>query len=190
MDEKNKEMVMMEFETFEISDLILVKPPIFGDERGYFIESFNSQKYHSLGIQCTFVQDNESMSKANVVRGLHFQKPPFAQTKLVRVVKGAIIDVAVDIRKNSATYGKYVAVRLDDVNKHQLFIPEGFAHGFLSLSDDTIVSYKCNQFYHKESEGTLFWNDPILSIDWNVNNVLISSKDTRGENFATFASPF
>lgn len=180
----------MEIEKFNIEGLILIKPDIFGDERGYFIESYNTAKYQAAGIRCDFVQDNESMSKANVIRGMHFQMPPFAQAKLVRVVSGAIIDVAVDLRKESATYGQYVSVLLSGTNKYQFFIPEGFAHGFLAMEENTIVSYKCNRYYNKEAEGTLKWNDPDINISWNVSNALISSKDDRGINFANFASPF
>lgn len=180
----------MEIERFGIEGLILIKPRIFGDERGYFIESFNAGQYSTAGIECDFVQDNESMSKVNVVRGLHFQIPPFAQAKLVRVVSGAILDVAVDLRKGSGTYGKYVAVLLNGENKHQFFIPEGFAHGFLALEEGTIVSYKCNRYYNKDSEGTILWNDPDINISWNVSDAMISSKDDRGINFANFASPF
>lgn len=174
-----------------IEGLIVIEPSVFGDDRGYFFESFN-QKYWEeiLGKDRHFVQDNESLSQKGVLRGLHFQKPPFAQGKLVRVVKGSVLDVAVDLRRDSATYGQHFKIVLSQENKNQLYIPEGFAHGFLALEDDTVFSYKCTNFYNKESELGLMWNDPSLGIDWNYDNPLLSEKDKDYDQFSSFASPF
>lgn len=149
----------------DIEGVFILKPHIFNDERGYFFESFSARKFEEKVAKTTFIQDNESKSSYGVVRGLHFQKPPFAQSKLVRVIKGAVLDVAVDIRKNSPTYGKYIAAELTEENKLQLFIPRGFAHGFSVLSNEAIFQYKCDNFYNKESEGSILWNDEILNID-------------------------
>ncbi len=180
----------MEFIKTDIEGLIIVKPSVFEDHRGYFLESYSAKKYKDGGINVDFVQDNESKSEQNVLRGLHFQKPPHAQAKLVRVIKGAVLDVAVDIRKGSKTYGKYVAVELSEKNKTQFFIPEGFAHGFLTLEDDTIFAYKCSKFYDKESEGSLLWNDPDINIDWQVENPILSEKDLMADLFEEFETPF
>ena len=174
-----------------IDGLIILKPRVFSDERGWFFESFNQKLFNELSNTSTnFVQDNQSCSKKNVVRGLHFQAPPYAQGKLVSVIKGKVIDVAVDIRKNSPTYGKYVSIELSSENKLMLWIPEGFAHGFVALKDDTIFSYKCTNYYNKESEGTLQWNDPDLQIDWTIDKEILSEKDKVAQPFATFVSPF
>jgi dTDP-4-dehydrorhamnose 3,5-epimerase len=173
-----------------IPDLKILEPSIFADDRGYFFESYSYQKLKDLGIDKQFVQDNESKSQKGVLRGLHFQNPPFAQAKLVRVVKGAVLDVAVDIRKNSPTYGQHVCVELSEQNKRMFYVPEGFAHGFLVLENDTIFSYKCSQFYNKESEGSLLWNDEILSIDWRFENPILSDKDKIAPNFSEFQSKF
>lgn len=182
---------MLEVEKLNIEGLLLFKPRVFTDNRGYFLETFNKERYLKIGLATEFVQDNESKSAKFVLRGLHFQRPPFAQAKLVRVIKGAIFDVAVDIRKSSPSYGKYISVVLSEDNKHQLYIPEGFAHGFLSLEEDTIVNYKVSAFYNKESEGTILWNDSDLAIDWPSDNVIISDKDVKASvNFSNFASPF
>jgi len=171
--------------------LHILKPKIFGDERGYFFESFNQQKFQDLtGTKTKFVQDNQSLSQKNVLRGMHFQKPPFAQAKLVRVISGAVLDVVVDIRKKSKNFGEHFCIELTNENQLQLFIPEGFAHGFLTLQENTIFSYKCSDYYHPETEGTIFWNDPDLKINWGVHGPLVSEKDMKGEYFRNFISPF
>lgn len=175
----------------EIEDLILIQPNVFGDERGYFFESFNEEEWKKhVGGHIRFVQDNESMSHKGVLRGLHFQKPPYAQGKLIRVVQGSVLDVAVDLRKDSKTYGKIYKVELSAENKKQLYVPEGFAHGFLTLEDNTIFSYKCTNFYNKESEGGLMWNDESLKIDWEIKDPILSEKDKYYESFINFVSPF
>lgn len=179
----------MNIETTLIKDLIVLTPQVFKDDRGYFFESFNAQKVADV-IQCNFVQDNESFSQKNVLRGLHFQVPPFAQDKLVRVIKGSVLDVAVDMRISSPTYGQYYSIVLSGENKKQLFIPAGFAHGFVTLEDDTIFSYKCSNYYEKSAEGTILWNDLSLNIAWNCERPILSEKDLIGEDFATFESPF
>ncbi|MDG1440399.1 MAG: dTDP-4-dehydrorhamnose 3,5-epimerase [Flavobacteriales bacterium] len=173
----------------KIEGVYLIKPKIFKDERGYFFESFN-QKEISKKTNVSFVQDNQSLSSKNIIRGLHFQKPPFAQDKLVTVIKGSVLDVVVDIRVNSKTYGKYIIVELNEENHHQLFIPIGMAHGFLSLEDHTIFSYKCSDFYNKESEGAIKWNDPDLNIKWPISNPILSEKDENAKKFSSFVSPF
>ena len=181
----------MTLSTFKIKDLLLIKPRIFEDDRGLFYESFNVEKYKDLlgeGVQ--FVQDNISISKKNVLRGLHFQIPPFAQGKLVTVLKGRVIDVAVDLRKDSVTFGQYQMVELSDENKYQFWIPPGFAHGFCTLEEGTIFSYKCNNYYSPEHEQTIMWKDLELDIDWKIKNPIISEKDKIGKDFNTFVSPF
>lgn len=168
----------MQTESTFIDGLILIRPQIFIDERGYFFESFNQKAFfEASGIDAPFVQDNESLSHKGVLRGLHFQNPPYAQGKLVRVVKGSVLDVAVDIRTKSPTYGRHFSAVLSSENKLQLFIPPGFAHGFAVLENNTVFSYKCTAYYHKASEGTILWNDPSLQIDWMVKNPVISEKD-------------
>ncbi|GHV35435.1 dTDP-4-dehydrorhamnose 3,5-epimerase [Bacteroidia bacterium] len=163
---------------FEIEGLKLIEPDVFEDERGYFFESYSQQKLKELGIDDVFVQDNESKSVKGVLRGLHFQRKPYAQAKLVRVVSGKVLDAAIDIRKNSPTYGKYVIVELSEENKRMFFIPEGFAHGFVVLEDDTIFQYKCSNFYNKASEGSILWNDKTLNINWNIDfEPIVSEKD-------------
>lgn len=180
----------MELTKTPINGLYVFKPSVFKDERGYFIESYNEKTFQELGIREHFVQDNQSCSQKGVVRGLHFQKPPFAQAKLVRIIQGSAIDFAVDIRKDSPTYGQYFSILLSADNFLQFFIPAGFAHGFAALEDHTLFAYKCSNFYHKASEGSIKYNDPILNIDWQVENPLISEKDTCGEDFKHFISPF
>lgn len=180
----------MEIVKTEIKDLLIIKPKVFEDERGHFFESYNQNIFSNLGINVNFVQDNQSLSGKNVLRGLHFQNPPFAQAKLVRVIKGSVLDVAVDIRKNSPTYGKHVSIELSEKNKTMFYIPEGFAHGFLTLENNTIFTYKCTNFYNKESEGCILWNDSELNINWNVNNPIISDKDKVGTLFKDFKSNF
>lgn len=165
----------------DIEGVIIIEPRIFKDDRGYFFESFNQKEFEEKVCRTTFVQDNESKSSYGVLRGLHFQKPPFAQSKLVRVVKGAVLDVAVDIRVGSPTFGNYVAVELTGENHRQFFIPRGFAHGFSVLSEEVIFQYKCDNFYAPECEGAIAWDDPDLGIDWRlpVNEVVLSEKDMK-----------
>ncbi len=180
----------MEVIETEIKDLLIIKPRVFADARGYFFESYNELVFQKHGIDAHFMQDNQSLSSSNVLRGLHFQAPPFDQGKLVRVITGAVLDVAVDIRKGSPTYGKHVALELNEENKTMFFIPPGFAHGFLTLRDNTIFSYKCTNVYNKESEGCVLWNDSSLGIDWNCDNPILSEKDIAGTPFQSFVSPF
>ncbi len=169
---------------------MIIRPDVFGDERGYFFESYNSLKFKEAGLDLTFLQDNESKSKKGVVRGLHFQAPPFEQGKLVRVVRGAALDVAVDIRQGSPTYGKWESVLLSGENKTLFWIPPGFAHGFVTLEDDTVFFYKCTNVYNKAAEGSIVWNDPDLAINWGVENVLASEKDQACPRFRDLVSPF
>lgn len=176
-----------------IEGLFIVEPRVFGDDRGYFFESYNSKEFaEKTGYDIVFVQDNESKSKYGVVRGLHFQQPPYAQSKLVRVVKGSVLDVAVDIRKSSPTYGRYVAVELSEDNHRQFFIPKGFAHGFAVLTDEVVFQYKCDEFYAPTSEGALAWDDPDLDIDWGIpaDKVILSEKDRHHGSFKDFVTPF
>ncbi len=180
----------MQVEKTFIEGLVIVYPDVYPDARGYFFESYRKDKFAGLGIVADFVQDNESMSGKNVLRGLHFQAPPFAQGKLVRVARGAALDVAVDLRPSSATYGKWESVVLSAENKLMLWIPEGFAHGFLTLEDHTIFQYRCTNYYNKESERGIIWNDPDLNIDWGSDNPLVSAKDLAGGLFKNFVSPF
>lgn len=163
----------------EIEGLVILEPRVFEDRRGYFFESFSEREFAEAVGPVHFVQDNESKSSYGVLRGLHFQKPPYAQAKLVRVVKGCVLDVAVDLRKGSPTYGKYEAVELSEKNRRQLFIPRGFAHGFCVLSDEVIFQYKCDNYYSPQSEGAVRWDDPDLSIDWRIpaEDVVLSEKD-------------
>ena len=180
----------MKISKTNIHGLIIVEPQIFKDDRGCFFESWNLKKFQEIGINDNFVQDNHSVSKRGVLRGLHFQNPPYAQAKLVRVITGSVLDVVVDLRNNSSTYGKHFSVVLSDNNLKSLYVPKGFAHGFVALEDDTIFSYKCSDMYNKESEGCLMWNDKDLGIDWNVSNPIISLKDKEGLHFKDFKSKF
>jgi len=180
----------MKIHTTPIKGLLVIKPRVFEDERGYFFESYRKDALSEYGYTELFVQDNESKSEKSVLRGLHFQKPPHAQAKLVRVVKGSILDIAVDIRQSSETYGRHFSITLDEKDKRMLLIPVGFAHGFVTLEDETIVNYKCTNVYTKEAEQTLIWNDEQIGIDWGFDNPIISEKDLEGEPFATFKSPF
>lgn len=163
----------------DIEGVVIIEPKIFGDDRGYFFESFSQLRFDELVRPINFVQDNESKSKYGVLRGLHFQKGQHAQSKLVRVVKGRVLDVAVDIRKGSPTFGKYVAVELTEDNHRQFFIPRGFAHGFSVLSEEAVTIYKCDNLYAPESEGAIIWNDPEIGIDWGLaaEDVVLSPKD-------------
>ncbi len=165
-----------------IEGVVIIEPKIFGDERGYFFESFNAAEFaRKVGVNTVFVQDNESKSKYGVLRGLHFQKGEFAQSKLVRVVEGRVIDVAVDIRRGSPTFGKHVAVELSKENKRQLFIPRGFAHGFAVLSEEAVFQYKCDNLYAPDHEGAIAWNDPKIGIDWQIRpeDAILSEKDRK-----------
>ena len=180
----------MEIERTFIDDLLIIRPKVFNDGRGHFFESWNQRAFAEAGINAEFVQDNQSLSQKGVLRGLHFQDPPFAQAKLVRVITGAVLDIAVDIRKNSATYGKHFAIELNAENKTMFFIPEGFAHGFITLCDHTIFAYKCAGYYNKASEDTILWNDPDLGINWGTSSPLLSEKDLAGKSFRDFKSKF
>jgi len=180
----------MNIQQTPIKNLVIIKPDIFKDERGYFFESYNLNKFSSNQLNIQFVQDNESLSQKGVLRGLHFQNPPYAQAKLVRAINGSILDVVVDLRKSSETYGQYFSINLNEKNKYMLFIPEGFAHGFVTLEDQTLFSYKCSSFYNKEAENSIIWNDPDLNIDWQIEQPILSDKDKRGTPFNTYTSPF
>ena len=176
----------MEVIKTEIDGVVIIEPRIFKDDRGYFYESFSQREFEEKVCRTTFVQDNQSKSSYGVLRGLHFQKPPYCQSKLVRCIKGAVLDVAVDIRKGSPTFGKYVAVKLSEDNHRQFFVPRGFAHGFAVLTPEAVFQYKCDNFYNKESEGSVAWNDPQLAIDWRipVEKVLLSEKDKLSKTVA------
>ena len=165
----------------EIEGVVIIEPTLFGDERGYFFESWSQREFDEKVRRVRFVQDNESRSRYGVVRGLHFQKGEHAQSKLVRVIEGRVLDVAVDIRRGSPTFGRYVAVELSAENKRQLFIPRGFAHGFSVLSETATFQYKCDNAYCPQSEGSIIWNDPAIGIDWGVpaHAVILSEKDSR-----------
>ena len=178
-------------EKLYIEGLVLLHPRRFTDSRGYFFESFNALKYQELlGENVHFVQDNVSVSKKNVLRGLHFQSPQAAQGKLVSVLHGKVNDVAVDLRKNSLTYGQHAVIELSAENGLQFWIPPGFAHGFAALEENTIFSYKCTELYSPQNEATIMWNDPKLGIDWGLDVPIVSEKDGLGVDFTTFASPF
>ena len=180
----------MEIIETKIKDLLIIKPDVFIDKRGYFFESYNRQRFLEHGLDMTFVQDNESQSMKDVLRGLHFQRPPFAQGKLVRVVKGSVMDVAVDLRKGSPTYGQWESVVLTEGNKFMYWIPEGFAHGFVCLADDSVFTYKCTNVYNKTSEGSILWNDSDLGINWGITNPILSEKDKVASLFKDFITPF
>jgi len=182
----------MKFIETKISDLIIIEPTVFGDARGYFLESYNQKKFEEIIGNTHFVQDNESKSCKGVLRGLHFQKPPFEQAKLVRCIEGEVLDVAVDIRINSKTYGKHISVILSGENKLQLFIPRGFAHGFLVLSDSATFAYKVDNTYAPDHDAGIRWNDKDLNIEWGLedNNVLVSKKDAELPFFSKLESPF
>jgi dTDP-4-dehydrorhamnose 3,5-epimerase len=180
----------MEIIETKLKGVVVIKPRVFEDARGYFFESYSEQVFAKAGMSLNFVQDNQSLSQKGVLRGLHFQNPPFAQGKLVRVITGAVYDVAVDIRKDSPTYGQWFGQELNAENKWMMYIPEGFAHGFVTLEDNTIFSYKCTNIYNKASEDCLLWNDEDLRIDWPFNNPLLSEKDLEGKKFKGFTSLF
>lgn len=174
-------MVKFNFIETDIKDLYIIEPTVFGDNRGYFMETYNAEEFKAAGLDMVFVQDNQSKSKKGVLRGLHFQYK-YPQGKLVRVIKGEVYDVAVDLRKDSKTYGKWYGVILSEKNKREFYVPEGFAHGFLVLSDEAEFTYKCTDFYHPEDEGGLLWNDPDIGIKWpleNIEEVMLSEKDKK-----------
>lgn len=173
-----------------IPELKVIQPKVFGDARGYFFESYNKQQLAAAGLKADFVQDNQSLSAKNVIRGLHFQKPPFAQGKLVRVITGTAMDVAVDIRKGSPTYGQHVKTLLSSEQNNMFWIPAGFAHGFVALEDNTIFAYKTTDYYNKASEGAIRWNDPDIHVAWGIDNPVISDKDKAAPFFKDFESPF
>lgn len=182
----------MEFIKTEIEGLLIIKPKIWKDERGYFYESYNQELFSREGILASFVQDNQSLSQKGALRGLHGQADPYAQGKLVRVIQGRVMDIAVDIRKHSVTYGQAVAVELSGDNHTLFWIPEGFLHGFATLEDDTIFTYKVTALYNKASEIGVIWNDPELKIDWGIpqQHVILSEKDKQLPRFKDFNSPF
>ena len=175
-----------------IKDLLIIEPRIFNDGRGYFFESFSKAKFAEAGIDIDFVQDNQSFSHKGAVRGLHTQSAPHAQAKLVRVIQGRVLDVAIDIRKNSPTYGKYETIELSAENQLQFLVPQGFLHGFATLEDNTIFAYKVNNYYNKECEVGVLWNDPTLNINWGLDkeDILLSPKDELLPLFKDFVSPF
>lgn len=176
----------MEVIQTEIKEVVIIEPKVFGDERGYFFESFSQQRFDDALGKIIFVQDNESKSSYGVVRGLHYQLPPYTQAKLVRVVKGCVLDVAVDLRKNSSTFGKHVAIELSEKNKRQLFIPRGFAHGFAVLSPEAVFQYKCDNYYAPDYEGGVQFDDPRLGIDWRIpyDKMILSPKDRNRRPFS------
>lgn len=180
----------MEVTNIFIDGPLVLQPKVFYDERGYFYESYNKEAFVKAGITVDFVQDNQSLSQKGAVRGLHFQAPPFEQGKLVRVIKGAVYDVIVDVRKNSPTYGKHYGIELSEENFTMFWIPAGFAHGFATLKNDTVFSYKCTNVYNKQSEGGLLWNDASMAINWEVEHPIVSDKDKLLPTFENFISPF
>jgi len=182
----------MKFNETKIKDLIILEPRIFEDDRGYFVESFNQKKFEEICGKVLFVQDNESKSSKGVLRGLHFQKPPFDQAKLVRCIEGKVLDVVVDLRKRSQTYGQHISLELSCKNKKQLFIPRGFAHGFLVLSEYAVFSYKVDNVYAPDYDSGICWNDKTLNIHWGVDEsqISVSEKDSKLSFFSDFKSPF
>lgn len=184
---------MIEVKKTDIKGVLIIEPKVFGDARGYFLESFNAKEFaEKTGLNINFVQDNESMSSYGVMRGLHFQNSPYTQSKLVRCVKGAVLDVAVDIRKGSPTYGQHVAVELTEDNHRQFFVPRGFAHGFAVLSETAVFQYKCDNFYAPQADGGISILDISLGIDWKIptEKALLSEKDTKHALLKDFDSPF
>lgn len=180
----------MQIETTPFEGLLIIRPRIFGDERGYFFESWNEETFRNAGIDVPFMQDNQSASVKNVLRGLHFQTPPYEQGKLVRVISGAVLDVVVDLRRGQPTFGQHLKLVLNDYEKLMLFIPPGFAHGFKTLEDNTVFFYKCTQIYQRDYDSAIRWNDPTLNIDWEVSNPILSEKDQKAPFFRDFLSPF
>ena len=180
----------MQVEKTFIDGLLIIKPDVFEDSRGYFFETFSKNKYKKTGIDADFVQDNVSKSNKGTIRGLHYQVGEFAQAKICSVLLGSVIDIAVDIRFGSSTFGKYFSIELSDENKSQLWIPAGFAHGFMVKTDDTIFSYKCTAPYHKESERTIIYNDNDLNINWQIDDPIVSDKDLEGISFKSIRKDF
>ncbi len=180
----------MEITKTPFKDLLVLQPRVFTDERGYFLETWNRVGFSKANLPWDFVQDNQSGSMANVIRGLHFQMPPHAQGKLIRVISGAVLDIALDLRKNEPTFGKHFKMHLSAGDNLMVYIPEGFAHGFRTLVNDTIFAYKCTHQYVKEAERTIQWNDPALDIDWETDDPVLSDKDMHGKAFSDFSSPF
>ena len=180
----------MNIETFPILGPVLFTPKVIADERGHFFESYSKEFFRSHGIEVDFVQDNQSLSNKGIVRGLHFQAPPFEQGKLVRVCRGSVIDIIVDIRKSSDTYGQSLSIELSDKNFKIFWVPPGFAHGFSVLEDHTIFQYKCSGYYNKSSEGGIHYKDDFLNLNWNVSNPIVSEKDNLLPSFNTFNTPF
>lgn len=180
----------MQIKETKIPGLLIIKPQVFEDSRGYFFESHSELKLKEAGVDVKFVQDNESKSQKGVLRGMHFQHPPYTQGKLVRVIKGAVLDVAIDLRVGSPTYGQWDSIVLSEDNKLMYWVPEGFAHGFLTLENDTIFFYKCTKLYNKEAEGSIRWNDPELGIKWGTNKPILSEKDKTTPLFKDLKSPF
>ena len=175
-----------------IEGLLIIEPQVFNDARGYFVETYNEQRYRDAGIDARFVQDNQSCSSYGVVRGLHFQRPPFTQAKLVCCTRGRVLDVAVDLRKDSPTFGQWFSVELSEENHRQFYIPRGFAHGFSVLSETAIFTYKCDNLYHPEADGGLLLTDPALHIDWQIpeDRMILSDKDKKHPTLANFDNPF
>lgn len=180
----------MEVEKTFITGLLIIKPDVFNDSRGYFYESYNKLRYEKFGLNFTFVQDNISKSSYGTIRGLHYQSRNYAQGKLCSVLKGKVLDVAVDIRFGSPTFGKYFSIELSSDNKYQFWIPPGFAHGFSVLSDEAIFHYKCTNFYNKNSERCIIFNDKDLNIDWKIKSPIVSEKDLKGQNFSEIEKDF
>ena len=184
---------MIDIVKTELPGVLILEPRVFGDERGYFFESFNEKELREkTGLDVRFVQDNESKSRYGVLRGLHFQRPPFAQSKLLSVVQGKVLDVAVDLRRGSATYGKYLTCELSAENHRRLFLPKGMAHGYVVLSEEAVFQYKCDEFYHPEAEGGIAWDDEEIGIPWPVSadEVVLSARDRRHPRLKEFESPF
>jgi dTDP-4-dehydrorhamnose 3,5-epimerase len=180
----------IEIEKTPLNGVLIIRPKIYHDGRGYFTESYNEAEWRNKGLSMAFVQENQSLSLKGTVRGLHYQKPPFAQGKLVRVLKGSALDVVVDIRKDSSTYGKHFSIELNEENLTQLYAPEGFAHGFYTLAENTIFIYKCTNFYNPDSEAGIAWDDEELAINWGIDNPVLSEKDRKNQSFKNFNSPF
>ena len=183
----------MEIIKTDIEGVLIVEPKVWGDDRGYFFESFNARDFaEKTGLDITFVQDNESKSRYGVLRGLHFQLPPYTQSKLVRCVKGRVLDIAVDIRKGSLTYGKWVSCELTEDNHRQFFVPKGMAHGFCVLSEEAVFQYKCDEFYHPEAEGGIAWDDPDIAVQWPLpsEDISLSERDKHHPSIKEFISPF
>lgn len=182
----------MKLRKTHIEDLIVIEPKVFNDDRGYFFESFNENELQNLGLNHKFIQDNEALSSFGVLRGLHYQKPPFSQTKLIRVIKGEILDVVVDLRKHSPTFGETFSIHLNELNKFQLLVPKGFAHGYLVLSKEAIVSYKVDEKYLQSAEDGIVWNDKDLNIDWQIeeDKIVLSERDKRQNKFKLIETPF